>query len=164
MNKEVSLGNVTCSLNFQRKMQITNVNKCPQGFHRRSAEGEGEAAEGQWMRRRSRKKEKLRCGLLKTSGPGLAPGMGIEESGHSPPPLHNLQNPLTQAKVRTGLVSSLCSSSPLLLGQNSWSRKQGVINVWRETLPLYLDTSHLLFKIPYLIYKIHVHIVSRPDF
>lgn len=44
-----------------------------------------EEAEGQWMRR-SRKKEKLRCGLLKTSGPGLAPGMGIKESAPPPPP------------------------------------------------------------------------------
>lgn len=87
-----------------------------------------------------------------------------EVTTSSPPcPPPNMQNPLAQAKVRTGLVSSLYSSNPLLLGQNSWSRKLGVISIWREKLPPHRDTSQLLFKIPHQIYKIHVHIVSQPD-
>lgn len=82
------------------------------------------------MRRTSRKKERLRHSLLRVWELGWPQEWALKKeviASPAPCPPPNLQDPLAQAKVRTGLVSSLCSSNPLLLGQNSWSCKSGVI-------------------------------------
>lgn len=98
------------------------------------------------------------------AGPGNGHQRKRSQLFPSPACLPICKNPLAQAKVRRGLVPSWCSSNPLPSGQNSWSRKPGVISIWREKLPQHLDTSQLLFKISHQIYRIHVRIVSQPDF